>query len=125
MTNPKAEAKVQVRDYHTAQKTWTPWRDSFNFDPMEIPVEDRDENGTPLTTDVFNSSVFALAGAMLEVDDRVMRQYRLVWSDTEYPVKGTCPVCDDVFVVHEGAPGDELNEGYDAVWCGCDPADAE
>lgn len=125
MKNAKAEAKVQVRDYNGNTKSWEAWRDSVDFDPIDIPVEDRGEGGTPLTTDVFDSSVMALAGALLDGDDRVNRQYRLVWSDTLYPVKGTCPVCDDVFVVGEGAPGDELNEGYDAVWCGCDPADAE
>lgn len=125
MNTPSAEAKIQVRDYDDTAKTWGAWRDSLDFDPIDIPVEDRGEDGTPLTTDVFNSSVIAVVDALLEVDADVNREYRLVWSDREHPVKGTCPVCDDVFPVGEGAPGDELNEGYDAVWCGCDPADAE
>lgn len=121
----RAEAKVQVRDYDTDTRAWGPWRDSLDFDPMEIPIEDAGQGGTPLTTDVFDSTVITVVGALMEVDQDVNREYTLVWSASQHPIKGTCPVCDDVFPVAEGAPGDELNEGYDAVWCGCDPADQE
>lgn len=113
VTHPMAEAKVQFREVGT-----TEWRDSLDFDPIMIPVE------SELTTDVFNSTVIAISDAMISAEiDNGLTDYRLVWSDTEIDVKGLCPVCDDVFPVGEGAPGDELNEGYDAVFCGCDPAD--
>lgn len=108
LTHPMAEAKVQVWDGET------PWRDSLDFDPMMIPME---ADGL---TDAFNSSVYALSGALIDMDGAATLEYNLVWSDSGATVKAVCPVCDDVFPVAEGAPGDELNEGYDAVWCGCD-----
>lgn len=114
---PYAEAKVQVRTVGE-----TEWRDSLDFDPVEIPVESTD------TTDVFNEHVIKLIDAILEADVEHPTQvldYNVVWSETGHTVKGLCPVCDDVFPIAEGAPGDELNEGYDAVFCGCDPADQD
>lgn len=117
---PIAEAKVQVRNFGTDT-----WRDSLDFDPVMIPVESLD------TTDVFNSNVIGLVNAVMEAEINANDfsgampnyEYQVVWSATNHPVKGVCPVCDDVFPITEGAPGDELNEGYDAVFCGCDPED--
>src|SRR5262245_14203034 len=121
---PTAEAKVMVRTLPDGE-----WRDALDFDPVEIPVEAFPAATGPYLTDVFNSTVYGLVDALMEAECGVgtepSLEYNLVWSDNGYSVKGTCPVCDDVFCVAEGAPGDELNEGYDAVFCGCDPADTE
>jgi len=113
-----AEAKVVVCDFGTDN-----WRDALDFDPVMIPVESLD------TTDVFDSNVIGLMNGLIEAEIEGSGpsgkgpMYGLVWSATGHPVKGVCPVCDDVFPVSDGAPGDELNEGYDAVCCGCDPRD--
>lgn len=117
-----AEAKVQVRDFGTET-----WRDSIDFDPVEIPVEG------PNTTDVFNSNVIGMVSALIEAETDgdsftvtgPRFEYQLVWSGNGNPVMGVCPVCDRSFPVSEGAPGDELNEGFDAVFCGCTDEDAE
>lgn len=116
---PQAEVKIQVR------QVGGDWRDSLDFDPIMIPVE---SDGL---TDAFDRNVYALTGAILEIEAGFserrtdqMTEYNLVWSDSGATVKALCPVCDDVFPVAEGAPGDELNEGYDAVFCGCDPKDS-
>lgn len=115
---PQAEAKVQVR---TVGEDWC---DSLDFDPIMIPVE---SDGL---TDAFDANVYALTGVILDIEAGFsehrtdqMTEYNLVWSASGATVKALCPVCDDVFPVAEGAPGDELNEGYDAVWCGCDPTE--
>jgi hypothetical protein len=116
---PEAEAKVQVRVYGGE------WRDSPDFEPVMIPVEDFEASTVPYLTDSFNSNVIGLVDALISLDCPGDTEYNLVWSDSGFSVKANCPVCDDVFPVAEGAPGDELNEGYDAVFCGCDPADQE
>ena len=111
---PKAEAKVVVRDFGTDT-----WRDSVDFDPIMLPVE------SPEITDVFDSRLIALMDAMIEAETSAVGPkstgpvYGLVWSETSNAVKGVCPVCDDLFPVSDGAPGDELNEGYNAITCGC------
>lgn len=121
--HPMAEVKVQVREMGGD------WRDSLDFDPIVIPVEDFPASaGVPYLTDPFNSTVIGLVDAILRADlesPSLMqdREYNVVWSDSGFSVKANCPVCDDVFPIAEGAPGDELNEGYDAVFCGCDPDD--
>jgi len=116
---PEAEAKVVVREFGTED-----WRDSLDFDPIMLPVE------SPETTDVFYGPLMDLMHTMIEHETQEFRiptspEYGLVWSDTGHPVKGVCPVCDDIFPVSDGAPGDELNEGYEAVCCGCDPRDQD
>jgi hypothetical protein len=118
---PMAQVKVQVRPLAGGD-----WRDALEFAPVGVPVEDS------YLTDVFNPTVIGLVDAIWAADSQTagpnnaMRfEYNVVWSDSGYTVKGTCPVCDDVFPIAEGAPGDELNEGYDALWCGCDPADLD
>lgn len=116
-THPMAEAKVQIRTIGGD------WRDSLDFDPLMIPVEDFDASTVPYLTDPFNSTVIGLVDTLIGMDCDATTEYNLVWSDSGFSVKANCPVCDDVFPVAEGAPGDELNEGYDAVFCGCDPAD--
>lgn len=112
---PKVEAKVIVRPFGKD----TAWTDSVSFDPIMLPVEG------PEITDVFDSSLIALLRAVIETETSSVGLngtgpiYGLVWSATGNAVKGVCPVCDDLFPVSEGAPGDELNEGYDAITCGC------
>jgi hypothetical protein len=123
MNTPSAEALIVIRNYDPTTQAWGEWRDSLEFDPIDLPVEDHTDGTAPIMTDVFNSNVIGLVNALLEADDDGHTERMLVWSDSRNPVKGNCPVCDDVFPIAEGAPGDELNEGYDAVWCGCDPAD--
>lgn len=96
----------------------------MEIDPIDLPV---DSAGL---ADVFHPGLIGLMDALLDADaafsehqTNTMAEYVLVWSDDETMVKGTCPVCDDFFPVSEGFPGDELNEGYEAVCCGCDPDD--
>ena len=122
---PKAEARVMARSLPDGD-----WFPSLEFDPIMLPVEDYAGGIAPVTTDVFNADVMKISDAIVEADagfsehkTSAMLEYDLVWSETNRSVKGVCPVCDDVFCIAEGAPGDELNEGYDAVFCGCDPAD--
>lgn len=113
---PQAEAKVVVRDFGTEI-----WRDSTDFDPIMLPIE------SPETTDVFYGPLMDLMSSLIDAEVGAAEWpstkrpvYGLVWSDTNHAVKGVCPVCDDLFPVSEGALGDELNEGYEAVCCGCD-----
>lgn len=120
IAHPMAEAKVQIHTHGEG------WRDSLDFDPVMIPVEDVH------LTDAFNSTVIGLVEAITSVDSARNTkgmpdiEYNLVWSATGNTVKANCPVCDDVFPVAEGEPGDEFNEGYDAVWCGgCEPVDED
>lgn len=122
---PTAEAKVLIRNFGSSD-----WRDCLEIDPVSIPVESRDL----MTTDVFNSTVIALVDAVIEAEmDETgfgpkdpSYDYTIVWSATGREVKGVCPRCDEIFPIAEGVPGDELNEGYDAVWCGgCDPEDGD
>lgn len=114
---PHAEATVQVRTLSNLT-----WRTSMDMDPIQIPVELCGASGVPVYTDVFNDVVYGIVTAFCELEAGDTEfEYRLVWSATGHDVKGTCPVCDDTFPVAEGFPGDELNEGYDAVCCGCDP----
>jgi hypothetical protein len=120
----RAEAKVQVRVGDG------PWTDALDFDPVMIPVEDFEASDVPYLTDSFDGTVIGLVSALIDADALYsehltdeMREYNLVWSDSGFSVKANCPVCDDVFPVAEGAPGDELNEGFDAVFCGCDAVD--
>lgn len=113
INTPQVEAKVQIRT------DGGDWRDSMDFDPVMIPVE---SDGL---TDAFDATVIGLVDTLIGMDCDATTEYNLVWSDSGFSVKANCPVCDDVFPVAEGAPGDELNEGYDAVFCGCDPADQD
>jgi hypothetical protein len=116
MVLPTAEAKVVVRNFGTED-----WRDALDFDPISLPVEAADLN----TTDVFNPSLIGLVSALVEAETGNFGtngpgpEYDVVWSDTNRSVKGCCPLCDDVFPVAEGYPGDELNEGVNALCCGC------
>lgn len=110
---PKAEAKVIIRNL--TDGVWGPWRDALDFDPIMIPV---DKAGL---ADVFHGPLMSLVD---NLEDLTGYEMALVWSGSGHPVKGVCPVCDDFFIVHEGFNGDELNEGVDAVCCGCDPRDS-
>lgn len=111
---PTAEAKVVVREFGTDT-----WRDAVTFDPIMLPVE------SPEITDVFHRPLINLMDAMIEAETSAVGPgstgpvYGLVWSETGNAVKGVCPVCDVAFIMSEGAPGNELNEGYDAITCGC------
>lgn len=117
---PAAEAKIQFRPAGGV------WRDSIDLDPTTLPVEVTGRGGEPLATDVFDSRVIDIVDALIVMDlEADGPSYRLVWSVNGHDVRGTCPVCDDVFIVAEGVPGDELNEGYEAVCCGCDPEDVD
>ena len=118
---PKSEAKVQVRTVGT-----NTWRDAMEFDPIMLPVEDSAPGDVPLTTDVFDDSVMTIVEAVIEAEtdsDHSGVELMLVWSDFGFPVKGTCPVCDDVFVVSEGFVDDLPDaggmSGTSAVCCGC------
>lgn len=111
----KAEAKVQIRVMGGPEI----WTDSVSYDPIMLPVEDHNGVYGPLLTDVFDSGLMALMDGLVADDPNL--EFRLVWSVTGHIVKGCCPLCDDVFPVDEGFPGDELNEGVEAVCCGCDP----
>lgn len=126
---PKAEAKIIVRDLLPDPRDPknlvkpTEWRDCLDIDPIEIPVESPDLD----TTDVYNKRVMDLVSAVMDADSAFsehrtnrMQEYDIVWTETNRSVKGVCPCCDDVFPIAEGAPGDTLNEGFDAVWCGCE-----
>lgn len=110
---PKFTAKV-VRRANGGE-----WCDAEDFQPVEIPVEAFEGSAGPYLTDVFDGTVYGLVGALIEADTDALVDYDLVWSDSGFSVKGLCPGCDDVFPVAEGVPGDVLNEGYDAVCCGC------
>lgn len=119
---PTAEAKVQIKDFGSDT-----WRDSLDFDPVEIPVESAD------TTDVFNSGVINLVNAVMEAEIDAdgfsgampSYDYQIVWSASGLPVLGMCPVCDESFPVSEGVTGEEYDEG-NSVWCGgCDPQDGD
>ena len=119
---PTAEAKVVVRNFGTET-----WRDSLEFDPIMLPVENSSPVQGPYTTDVFADSVMTIVSAisdaeMRDFDINGSPEYGLVWSATGYPVKGTCPVCDDVFPVSEGTG---VMGDYDAVSCGCEDEDPE
>lgn len=122
---PVAEVKVQIRTSPGGE-----WTDSVDFDPITVPVE-LTVNDLPHSTDPFNPTVIALSDGIIDAESSfsehqasMMTDYRLVWSATGELVHALCPVCDDDFIISEGAPGDEFNEGYDAVFCGCDPADS-
>jgi hypothetical protein len=121
--HPMAEAKVQVRPINSQSRD--EWRDSIDFDPIMLPVE------LDGLTDAFSPVVIGLVDAIIEADTPAVGtssptfEYNVVWSESGHTVKANCPVCDDVFPLAEGAPGDELNEGYDAVFCGCDPEDVD
>jgi hypothetical protein len=92
---------------------------SIDVDPITLPV---DSAGM---ADVFDSGLVRLMDAMCAWESFDTRStYQLVWSDDRTLVRGVCPVCDDFFPVSEGFPGDELNEGYNAVCCGCDPKES-
>jgi hypothetical protein len=93
---------------------------AVDVDPINLPV---DASGM---ADVFDPSLVGLMDAICAWESfDTDATYHLVWSSDRTPVRGVCPVCDDVFPVSEGMPGDELNEGYDAVCCGCDPRDQD
>lgn len=118
---PYAEAKVQFRNQGDVA-----WADSIDVDPIQLPVEAFVNPGVPRTTDVFDSGLIGLMDAICAWESLApVTTYRLVWSDTETAVMGMCPVCDEEFPVSEGMPGDELNEGFNAVTCGCDPRDQD
>jgi hypothetical protein len=115
---PKAEAHVIV---HTLNRD--DWRPVVEMDPIMVPV---DQVGPGQVADVFDADLLglvdgicALDAAFSEGETTAMLEYLLVWSANGQPVKGVCPGCDDVFIVSGGIPGDMLNEGYDAVCCGC------
>lgn len=113
---PKAEAKVVVRNFGTEI-----WRDSLDFDPITIPVE-FGTNAGPLCTDVFDPAVMTIVEALVEAEtDSMTFEYMLVWADSEYAVKGTCPMCDDTFPVSEGFTTDIAGDPdvTCAVVCGC------
>jgi hypothetical protein len=117
---PMAEAKVQVRELGGE------WRDALDFDPIMIPVIEYAGGTAPILTDVSNDAVIRLVDQLGELEMLPMHnlpsdilEYNLVWSDTGFSVKGVCPMCDDVFSVAEGAPGDIIEDGPDAVVCGC------
>jgi hypothetical protein len=111
-TLPKAEAKMQIRLMGTDT-----WRDMLEIDPFMLPFENTG-GGAPILTDSFNADVLGLVDMICALDDRDA-EYNLVWSDSGFSVKANCPLCDDVFPLAEGFPGDELNEGVNAVCCGC------
>jgi len=108
---PKAEAKVVVRNL--GEDTW---RDSMDFDPITLPVE----NADLLTTDVYDSGVMRLVDAIIEAETEtpLTLEYMLVWCATGRAVKGVCPICDDIFIVSEGFTNDTF-DGNAAVQCGC------
>lgn len=125
---PMAEAKIQARRINDPDDTWA---DVIEIDPVMIPVEPFEGAAGPYLTDVFNATVIGISNAIVDLDAAFseghttdMLEYNLVWSGSGFSVKGVCPVCDDVFPIAEGFPGDEVNEGYDAVCCGCDPRDS-
>lgn len=101
---PVKESKVQVRKE-------AGWTDSIDFDPIMLAV---DHGGM---ADVFANEVIAVTTAICGLYNE--QDYRLVWSDSLRRVFGVCPSCDTEFPVDEGGAGDELNEGFIAVWCGC------
>lgn len=112
---PKRPITVKSRKVGTEQWTVSPL-----FEGLSLPVEG-EGLFTSTLTDSFDPAVMALLDSFFEGPDDV--EYQVVWS-TGSTVKAMCPVCDDVFPLEEGAVGDELNEGYDAAWCGCDPRDS-
>jgi hypothetical protein len=107
---PKREAVVMV------SRNMDDFVPCLDVDPIMIPV---DCSGI---ADVFDFGLLVLMDSICtwEAED-VTADYRLVWSDTRKPVIGVCPMCDDFFEVAEGFPGDEEEDGYEAVICGCDP----
>lgn len=110
---PKAEAKMQVRMFGTDV-----WRDALEMDPFYLPVESYISGSGAALTDGFDATVLGLVDMICALDDNKV-EYNLVWSDSGFSVKANCPLCDDVFPLAEGFPGDELNEGVNAVCCGC------
>lgn len=119
--HPMAEAKVRVRTMGSLE-----WRDSLDFDPVMLSVE------SGWLADAFSPVVIGLVDSVITADTYVCApavqttlEYNVVWSDSGETVKAVCPVCDRVFPIAEGAPGDEWNEGYNAVFCGCDPRNGD
>lgn len=109
---PYAEAKIRIRNFGTDT-----WRDSLDFEPAMIPVENRDMS----TTDVYDPTVMSLVTAIIEAEvpeGHPQFEYMLVWSETGRAVKGVCPECDDIFIVSEGFTNDTFN-GSAAAMCGC------
>lgn len=106
---PKLEAVVQVRLPRQG------WKISLDIDPILIPVELGLRGRT--VADVYDPSLIGLIDGLAALDD-TPTEYRLVWSAGFAPVLGMCPLCDLPFPVSDGFPGDELNEGVNAVCCG-------
>lgn len=116
------EAIVQVRRNGTDN-----WVNSFDLDSLYIP---RLDNGL---ADVYDETVMNLVDSILVADTSptnlgpdfgVLFRYRVIWADTRDEVSGSCSVCGQAFLIAEGAPADELNEGVRAlVFCGCADAD--
>jgi hypothetical protein len=116
---PKAEIKIQVRD--SGNDTW---RDLIDTDPVRVSVEQYAVGSSGLLVDVFDPAAMGVVETVIELDNAPIerpsdwtREYNLVWSDSGFSVKGCCPVCDDVYSIAEGAVGDELNEGVNALVC--------
>lgn len=103
---PTREAIVLVS--HDNGTTFVP---ALDVDPIHLPVTDG-------LADVFDPSLVGLMDALVTWESLDMNtEYRLVWSDTRSPVKGTCSMCDDFFIVSEGMPGEN------DVICGCEDND--
>lgn len=116
MATPTREAIVLVT---TNGSALTP---HVEIDPIMLPV---DSAGM---ADVFDSGLIGLMDAMCTWESMtggMETGFQVVWTAGHELVRGVCPVCDDVFTVSEGFPGDQLNEGYEAVCCGCDPRDVD
>lgn len=108
---PKREAIVVWQS--TSGKAW---RECLDIDPILVPVE---MCTSGLMADVFDPFLLGLMDGLCVLDDSSQVRYKLVWSDGWADVMGMCPLCDKPFPVFEGVPGDEFNEGVNAITCGC------
>jgi hypothetical protein len=116
LTLPKAEAKVQIIDSFTDS-----FRDALDIDPIMLPIEPYPAGASPYVADVFDAGLSSLIDVLVSRPDDAP-EFRLVWSDSGFSVKGVCPMCDDVFQVDDGwTITVEIRDGVGmcAVGCGC------
>lgn len=111
-----AEAKVLVRKTGTED-----WRDSLDFDPVEIPVKEwQPLTRIPALTDGEDRLVVDLVEAMEAAahDSADTLEFIAVWSDCGFEVKAVCVACRTHFPISEGWILDFDSDG-DALHCGC------
>lgn len=117
---PRHEAKVQFIDSLTDT-----FVDAVEIDPIMLPTEPYPAGAAPYVADVFDADLMRLMDALVQRPDDAP-EFRLVWSDSGFSVKGVCALCDDVFVIDDGwTVTVEVRDGIGicAIGCGCEDMD--